>query len=352
MRLKQTNDVRLSDIARTSGVSLATVSLVLNNKPGVSNATRTMVLGIANDLGYKPRQGRTIKTHRHLKSIGLIIRAEPNDLDKGKSNVFYSHIMSGIENACREKRITLLLTSVLVDENNVPVEIPHMLVENRADGYLLMGIHLNSMLDSALQESRTPVVLVDAYPSAYLYDSVLTANQKGAYSSVEYLLQKGHRKIGFVGGWDGSYPSFEERREGYRKCLIDNGIQETFFFDTTSRREDICQAVSQMLSDYPEITALVAVNDDTAIGAINALLERKIKVPDDISVIGFDDILSAGSMNPPLTTMHIDKFNMGHLAVELLAFRKQKPSANPVTILICPTLIERSSVRDQVSFRV
>jgi DNA-binding LacI/PurR family transcriptional regulator len=83
-----------------------------------------MVLGVANGMGYKPKQAKISKVHHHLQSLGLIIRAEPDDSDKGKSNVFYSHIIAGIENACREKHITLLLTSVLVDCDNYPVEIP------------------------------------------------------------------------------------------------------------------------------------------------------------------------------------------------------------------------------------
>jgi DNA-binding LacI/PurR family transcriptional regulator len=191
-------------------------------------------------------------------------------------------------------------------------------------------------------------VLVDAYSNVHPYDTVLTANREAAYISVKHLLEKGHRKIGFVGGWDGSYPSFEERRRGYRECLLDHGITETFFADTTMHHEDVLIATHKLLSAHQGITALVGVNDDTAIGAINALLDLGLRVPKDISVVGFDDILAAGTMNPPLTTMQIDKTSMGHLAVELLAFRKQKPSANPVTILIRPVLIERNSVRSKL----
>jgi DNA-binding LacI/PurR family transcriptional regulator len=352
MHIKQSNEIRLSDIARSCGVSLATVSLVLNNKPGVSDVTRTMVLDIANSLGYKPKQAKTNKEHHPLQSIGLIIRAEPNDADKGKSNVFYSHVIAGIENACRENHISLLLTSMLVDENNYPVEIPRLLLEDRIDGYLLLGIHLNSFLNNALQDARAPAILVDAYSNFHPYDSVLTANNEGVYKSVEHLLSNGHRKVGFIGGWKGSFPSFEERRMGYCACLADHGITDRFFADTTSRREDILQAVHKLLSDHPEITALVGVNDDTAIGAMNVLLDLGLRVPEDISVIGFDDILAAGTMNPPLTTMQIDKTSMGHLAVELLAFRKQKPDANPVMVSLRPILIERNSVKNVMQKKV
>lgn len=349
MRPKQPNDVKLNDIARSSGVSLSTVSLALNNKPGVSEATRIMVLNIANSLGYKPRQVKPFNGRHHLRSIGLIIRAEPDDAEKGKSNVFYSHVIAGIENACREKHITLMLTSVLVDKyNNFPVEIPHLLEDNHADGYLMVGIHLNQLLDSALQESNPPIVLVDAYPNAHPYDSVLTANKEGSYNSVKYLLDRGHRKIGYIGGWDGAYPSFEERRAGYRACLADHSITDCYFANTTTRREDVLRATHELLSTHRDLTALVGVNDDTAINAINALLDLGLRVPDHISVIGFDDILAAETMNPPLTTMMIDKTNTGYLAVELLTFRKQKPDANPVMISIRPRLIERSSVRSEV----
>jgi DNA-binding LacI/PurR family transcriptional regulator len=349
MRIKQ-NGVKLIDIARSSGVSLATVSLVLNKKPGVSEATRTLVLDTASNLGYKPKPTK-IGRQRDLQSLGLIIRAEPNDADKGRSNVFYSHVIAGIENTCREKHITLLLTSILVDENNIPVELPRLLMDNRAEGYLLVGIEVNTFLDNALQDSGVPAVLVDAYSNLHPYNSVITANQEGTYNSVKYLLDRGHRKIGFIGGWDGSFPSFQDRRNGYQKCLADNGSPEVFFADTTTQREDIYKATYKLLSENREITALVGVNDDTAITAINVLLELGYRVPDDISVIGFDDILSAETMNPPLTTMRIDKTSMGQLAVELLSFQKQKPDSNPVSIWIHPVLVERNSVRSLEAIR-
>ncbi|MEN4099900.1 MAG: LacI family DNA-binding transcriptional regulator [Anaerolineaceae bacterium] len=349
MRPKQLNDVKLNDIARSSGVSLSTVSLVLNNKPGVSETTRTLVMNTAASLGYKPRLAKSFNGQNRLRSLGLIMRAEPDDCEKGKSNEFYSHIISGIENACREKHITLLLTSVLVESHyNYPVEIPRLLEENRADGYLLVGIHVNQLMDMALQESNLATVLVDAYPNLHPYDSVLTANKEGCYNSIKYLIERGHRKIGFIGGWDGAYPSFEERRAGYRQCLADHHIADCYFANTTTRRADVLRATHELMSTHRDLTALVGVNDDVAIGAINALLEMGLRVPDDISVIGFDDILAAVTMNPPLTTMMIDKTNMGYLAVELLAFRKHKPEANPVAISIHPRLLERNTVKNRV----
>jgi LacI family transcriptional regulator len=344
MRLKQCG-VKLIDIARSSGVSVATVSLVLNNKPGVSEATRSMVLDTANTLGYTPKQAKSGKVRQDLQSLGLIIRAEPNDTDKGRSNVFYSPIISGIENACRDKHITLMLTSVLVDNCNMPVELPRLLLENQAEGYLLVGIQINTFLDNALQNIPAPAILVDGYSNYHPYNSINTANFEGAYASVEYLIKRGHRNIGFVGGWDGYYPSFHERREGYRRCLADNGMTNLHYADSTTIREDIFKATQALITANKEITALIGVNDVVAINAINALLDLGVRVPEDVSVIGFDDIVAAETMNPPLTTMQIDKTSMGQLAVELLTFQKQKPETNPVSIWLHPVLIERNSVR-------
>jgi LacI family transcriptional regulator len=345
MGSKKQSGVKMSDIAHASGVSLAAVSLVMNNKPGVSDETRARVTETARSLGYQPKQTANANSINALKSVGLMIRAEPHDVDKGESNVFYSHIIAGIETACRERNVSLLLTSILVDERNYPLEIPRMLSQERAGGYILVGIHVNSSLDRALQETSAPIVLVDAYADAHPHDAVLTANSEATYQSVRYLLEQGHCNVAFVGAQDGAYPSFEERRQAYRKCMHDHGIPHILFADSSDHHQSIKDAVRQLLQTHPEITALVGVNDDAAIGAMHAVLEMGLRIPEDVSVIGFDDIIWAERVNPPLTTMQIDKTNMGYLAIELLRFRAEKPNANPVTILLHPKLIERNSVR-------
>jgi DNA-binding LacI/PurR family transcriptional regulator len=343
MRSKQSG-VKMSDIAQASGVSTAAVSLVINNKPGVSEETRQRIMEIARSLGYKQKSTNT-NDGNPLRSVGLMIRAEMNDIDKGQSNVFYSHIIAGIEIACRERNLPLLLTSILVDENNYPVEIPQMLSQDNAGGYILVGIHVNAPLDQCLHEIGAPVVLVDAYTDGHPHDAVLTANGNATYQSVRYLLDQGHRHIGFVGAQEGAYPSFEERRQAYRKCMQDYGLTQIRFADSSDQHQSTKEAARQLLLNHPELTALVGVNDDAAIGAMHAALEMGLHIPNDISVVGFDDIIWAERMSPPLTTMQIDKINMGYLAIELLRFRAEKPNAHPVTVLLHPKLIERNSVR-------
>jgi LacI family transcriptional regulator len=336
------NRVTLSKIAEQSGVSLSTVSLVLRDKPGVGTATRQRVLGIAKELGYLPKNG--IQHRSSLTNVGLILKSEPGLTLQ--TNLFYSHVLAGIEMACRQWQFNLLYATLPVDRDSYPLELPRVLMEeDTADGLLLIGAFLDNTIARVVERRSTPIVLVDAYAASDLYDAVVSDNFKGAHYAVTYLIQRGHWHIGFIGSHPHVYPSIQERQRGYVQALQDNEISDHYFADCHLDPEEALDATADLLRQNPQITALFATNDEVAIAAMETVQALGRRIPEDISIIGFDDIDPAQSTQPPLTTMHVDKIGMGMLAVQLLVNRVEYPESNPVTAVIHPHLVERQSVQ-------
>lgn len=335
--------VVLADIARKSKVSLSTVSLVLRAKPGIRPETRSRVLAAARVLGYRPPQRTASKpfihTHGKLHSLGLLVKSEPELTPQ--ANPFYSQVLAGIEDACRQVKTNLLYATLLVDDNNLPVEMPRLLSEGHVDGLLLVGAFADETLMHIFGRNALPVVLVDAYASTDQYDAVLSDNLGGACAAVRYLIENGNKHIGLVGGHAGAYPSLRERREGYLQALRDGGLLPGYIADCSTARAG--EAAAALLTQHPQITALFGCNDVIAISAMRAAQSLGRCVPDDLAIVGFDDIDLAQHVSPPLTTMHVDKVGMGRLAVQMLANRLQFPESERVTSVIRPRLVERDS---------
>lgn len=333
----------MAKIAERSGVSLSTVSLVLRDKPGVGPNTRQRVLEVARNLGYIPPK-RTSPYTPALTNIGLILKADPGRVPQ--ANKFYSHVVAGIEMACRRWHVNLLYATMTVDEDSYPLELPRVLVEeNSVDGLLLVGAFLNEALIQIVDRRPTPIVLVDAYARSDVYDAVLSDNHKGAYQAVTYLIQKGHRHIGLVGGHLDAYPSLQERQDGYLQALQDNSITDHYLAEChVVNTKEVMEATVRLLRSSPQITAIFGVNDETALAVMEAAQELGRQIPDGLSVVGFDNVDLASGVTPSLTTMHVDKLGMGRLAVHVLVNRVNHPESSPVTAVVRTRLIERDSV--------
>jgi DNA-binding LacI/PurR family transcriptional regulator len=187
---------------------------------------------------------------------------------------------------------------------------------------------------------------VDAFVAASECDTVLTDNLRGAYEAVKYLIEQGHSRIGLVGSTTTrhEHPSISERRQGYLKALTEYGIRETLIEDSLLQSESAYQATLRLLDDPRGVTAIFACNDDVAMNVIRAVKDRGRRVPEDVSVIGFDDQEGSANTQPPLTTMQIDKELMGGLAVRQLYERAMKLDRPPITTLISTRLVVRDSV--------
>lgn len=345
MPITRRNRVTLLEIAQASGVSLTAVSLALSDKPGISRETRQRVIETARSMGYHFRSPMASQSVRKIKTIGLLV-SSLTDTELYVSH-FYSHIIAEIEASCRQMGIDLMFAHLPINGDGTPLQVPPLLENNMIDGYIMAGISVDEKLNRALQRRDSPVVLFEAYSQTGIYNCVLYDNFQGAYQATEYLIHKGHRDIGFIGGTENDFPSFRDRRCGYLKALGNHQIAQSYFADFLlypARHHEIEKSVEQLLAQNPQITGLVCVTDDTAIAAINRLREIGVDIPGEISVIGFDDVFMAESTAPPLTTMRVNKQSMSRMAIQILLNQIAQENAESVTVVFHPTLVERNSV--------
>jgi len=333
--------VRISDIARQTGVSMATVSLALNNRSGVSEETRLRVLKVAEELDYPIKPASIPGKRSRLATVGMVVKTDPIP---PQANPFYSKVIIGIEDVCRRNGINLLFATLPVDDNNRPVEVPQLLYQEKVDGLLMVGTFVDQTITSISGKRTPPIVLVDGYSNTESYDTVISDNFRASYQAVEYLVQKGHRHIGLVGSEMNCYPSLKERRNGYLRALKEHEITDIYIANfninnTHGYDETVC-----LIKEHPQITALFCVNDDVAAAAIRAVQDQGKRVPEDISIIGYDDTYIAANARPALTTMRVDTVAMGRAAVHLLSLRLDNPESARMTVTIYPTLVERNSV--------
>lgn len=337
--------IKLSDIAQQSGVSTTTVSMVLNERPGVASETRSRVLEVAERLEYAVKPVKPSKLAGRagaLTTIGMIVKAEHNL--PPQANPFYSQVIIGIEDTCRRSGINLLFATLPVDKNNHPEEIPAMAYSGAVDGLLMVGAFVDKTIMSIPGKRLPPLVLVDGYSDTESYDTVVSDNFQAAYNAVEYLIRQGHRHIGLVGGDEDSYPSIRQRRNGYRRALKKNKIAAPYFANFNINYERGLDQTAELLRNHPEITALFAVNDEAAVNAMHAAQGMGLRVPQDISIVGYDDTYLAVNTSPKLTTVRVDTVAMGRAAVHLLQLRIENPDTARMTLTIHPVLVERDSV--------
>jgi LacI family transcriptional regulator len=339
-RIPSSFKVTITDVARESGVSPATVSLVLRDRPGISQATRERVLEYAAALGYMQTPLK-VNGRSAIQNLALILKVRPNDAPQ--TNQFYAPVVSGIESFCRTQNINLFYAQLPVDENNNPLESPRLLKEQATDGLLFVGIHINEAITRVLQNQPSPIVLVDAYSDDNGFDAVVTDNEAGAFQAVSYLIEEGHRDIVMFGGVAHAFPSIEERRQGYLRAMAHHGLTPRFV-DCYHNIEGAYEAALSFLPEMEKTTAVFCANDEVAISVMRVAQSLGIGIPQDLSVVGFDNIQLAQLVSPLLTTMRVDKMGMGRLAAQLLVNRIQHPEAGYVKTVIQPSLVRRESV--------
>lgn len=355
--------VTTHDVARAAAVSRVTVSRVLNNHASVTSTVRERVLRAAVDLGYfgqqaRPwvvsaggRQGRPLVV---LPTIGFFFTSVyPDELAAG--NPFWSHVLRGVERGSSALGISLIYRSVHPSASD-PEMLKHSLSAALPGGILLVGPASQEMVRTFVQLGR-PLVLVENQVPLAGVDAVLSDNFAGGRAAVEHLLANGHRNIAFIGGPTVTSPapvrhrtntiwSIEQRALGYWTALREAGVQpraELFESDNLSTAGGY-RACKRLLARAGAFSGIFCANDETAIGAIRALREAGRAVPDDVSVVGFDDIALVDHLNPPLTTLRVHKEAIGAAAVRQLLERALVPDAVPTTVTLGVELIQRGSV--------
>jgi LacI family transcriptional regulator len=307
----------MRDVAERAGVSVTSVSHVINETRPVSYELRERVLAALEELGYHPnrlaRSLRSGKTH----TIGTIV---PDSADP-----FFAEVARGIEDTAFETGYSLILCN---SDANLDKEAFYtdVLVEKQVDGILFLaaGGSTERILD--LQQRGMPVVVVDRELPAVHVDSVVTDNAGGGWSATRHLIDLGHRRIGYIAG-PSDLTLSEYRFTGYRKALEEAGIavDENLVVRGAFDFESGYRAACQLLTNSQRPTAIFASNDLMAIGAICAAVELDLRVPEDLSVIGYDDVPLASYSNPPLTTIAQPIYDLGVVAASMLLERLHDP---------------------------
>ncbi|MBN2303849.1 MAG: LacI family DNA-binding transcriptional regulator [Anaerolineae bacterium] len=333
---------KLQDVADLAGVSIGTASQALNNKASVLPETRERVLQAAQELGYE-LPARTTTPEHAISTLGVLVKIHPGQ--NIPIDPFYGAVLSGAEQECKRRNISLMYASMPVDELSNVIEWPPLVNDQQVDGWLILGAFLQDAVLELEQRLRQPIILVDAYAPDSNYDIIVTDNVTGAYNAVTYLIDRGHRNIGLIGSTPDGSPSVRERRQGYLKALAEHGIEQAFIEDSPLHGPDVYTAAQTLFNRAPEITAIFACNDDVAIAVMRAGHDLGLRVPDDFSLVGFDDLTLASEVIPPLTSVFVDQMLMGALGVRQLLDRSEHPDRVPFTITLGTRLIERQSVR-------
>ena len=334
--------VKIKDIAQELGLSNATISMVINNKPGISEETRKRVLRKLVESGYRDDMMRKLPIGA-IHEIALVVCKKHGKV-VGDTQ-FFSSMIEEVERACRDEGYILSL-SYLNFLSGLPVEQQLLRVDRGAQGLLVLATELEAEDMARFQALGLPVVAIDSALTGAEIDKVLINNFEGAYKATEYLVSMGHRRIGHLHSVDW-IKNFDERRAGYLSALKHRGLEpdEAGSVGLRANTEDAYQDMLAYLKEKPALpTAFFVDNDVIALGAMRALKESGFSIPGDVSVIGFDDIPACTVIEPPLTTMRVECKCIGKMAVERLVRLIKSGDAYRVKQEIDTLLIERGSV--------
>ncbi|OQA28876.1 MAG: HTH-type transcriptional repressor CytR [Verrucomicrobia bacterium ADurb.Bin345] len=328
----------IQDLALELGVHKATVSRALSGKPGVSDMVRRKVIETAQTRGFFPHGlARSLATSV-TETIGLVCCDETSEF---LTNPFYSQVLAGIADETARHGLSLAFCSHPLPRPGKRQSIPKIMRERRADGFLFVGDQ-DDLLIRYAHHLGYPVVLVDHHLPTATFDTVVINNTGGAELAVHFLADLGHQRIGFVGGSLQS-PSFAERLEGYRRALAERGLPaDPMLVQAGEDGSGYCNMLKLLAMPYPP-TAVLACNDVHAAAALRAVREAGRRVPDDISLVGFDDSTRATETWPPLTTLSVDAEEMGRAGVKRLVTRLREPHVAPGRLVVHPRLTIRGS---------
>ncbi|MBN1269935.1 MAG: LacI family DNA-binding transcriptional regulator [Kiritimatiellae bacterium] len=335
----------IKDLAAEFGVDKATVSRALSGKPGVSDKLREKILLRARSLGFIPNaQARALATG-NTETIALVFCDETSWF---LENPFYSSVLAGIASEAISRDFALTFCSLSATAYTPGGPLPKVLAEGRADGFLFVGDQDDSLIKTVAGYGY-PLLLVDHILRGEDLPSVIVENIDAACAAVEHLISLGHKRIGYVSGSLKS-PSFNERLAGYRAALRAHKLDdEPDLVQVGEVGEAGYDCMLRLLALKRPPTAVFASNDINAIQAMKAAHEKGLDIPGDISVVGFDDSRAATDAWPALTTMRVDKQEMGRTAVhELIALIEGQKSRNRQH-LVRAELVVRSSTAPPAS---
>ncbi|MCP5455326.1 MAG: LacI family DNA-binding transcriptional regulator [Thermotogae bacterium] len=301
--------MNMKDIAVKCGVSVSTVSRVINRKPGVNPKMREQIQKIIDENGFRPNQIAKNLLSSKSENIGVVLPMV--------HSYFTKRIMAVTE-VCQKNNYGVMMVNNYYSQKNILNSI-YSLYEKRVDGILYFESICGKEQTAALKEinKKIPIVLVDQELPESEIPCVVQDNYNGSRKATEYLIEKGHRKLLYISG-----PSYDWganlRKKAFTDVLKKNGIDSSCIREGKFSLNSGYKIAKEVIQENNDITAVFCANDDMAIGAIAAIKDLNLNIPEDISVIGFDDIDMANYIKPRLSTVRQDHYGIGEKATELL----------------------------------
>lgn len=339
---KNSKKASIEDVAEVANVSIATVSRVLNKSNKVRQETARRVLKAANELNYRPNH---VARRMRVKSsdslvIGLIIT------DVG--NPFFSELSRGVEDVAYQHKHALMICNTDEEAEKEKFYIDSMLSE-KVSGLIIVPSKGNAAYIKELKEQGYPIVCVDRYPDGLNIDTVTIDNEKGAYLAVKRLTELGHRKIAIICGIKG-VSTTEGRFGGYEKAMKEAGneMSDDLIIFENYKESGGRNAMRKLLSQKNRPTAVFSTNNLMTLGCLEEMYEQNIRIPEDIAIIGFDDMPWSVALNPPLTAVKQPGYELGLNAAELLFKRQNNLDRNTMNMVLNPELIIRKSCGSKI----
>lgn len=338
------NGVRMSDIAKELGVSVVTVSNALNDRGGVSEEMRRKIRARASELGYRPSAPRSPRrapsaAETETGSVGILT----SERFAGTRGTFYWFLTAGVSKELTRCNLYSVFVSVS-EEDEENGTLPEIVTGRQVRGLIVVGQLSSAYLDR-LASAHIPMLFLDFYDKHSNIDAVVSDNFYDSYLMTDQLVMRGHKNIGFVGTVLAT-SSIHDRFLGYVKCLMENGL--TYHPEWTL--EDRQPNTSNILTNWelPETmpTAFVCNCDETAFRLIADLKRQGYRVPEDISVTGYDNYTVSDMCDPAISTVEVDLTEMAHTAVSLLLSRLQNPKKLPARYVIPGRVILKQSIAD------
>ncbi|RBP37590.1 LacI family DNA-binding transcriptional regulator [Garciella nitratireducens] len=329
--------VKIKDVAREANVSVATVSRVLNDVPLVNEETKKRVLEAIEKTGYKPNAiARSLKIQK-TNTFGIMI---PDITDS-----FYTQVVRGVEDICSMYDYNIILCNT--DFNSKKEEkYLDVLIEKQCDGILYIGKGISEELKEKMLKSKVPLVVGATHDHEYTLPSVMIDNEKAAYEMTKLLISLGHKKLALFSDSDTKSLVAREREEGFKKALKENRLEflkEWYRVDSANVSGGY-KMMEDLLKENNLPTAIVVTsNDDAALGAIRKAIEVGIKVPEDISISGFNDFYISEWVKPSITTIAQPMYDIGAVSARMLIKMLNNEELNEKNIIVPYELIQRES---------
>ncbi len=336
------NGVKMLDIATKLGVSVVTVSNALAGRDGVSEQMRKRICETAEKMGYKPSNTKSEKRRMTIPKISKNVGILTSERFVGARGTFYWELTASISNQLSQMNVCTVYECVTAESERDGI-LPNMIIDGKVDGVIVIGQVHRSYIE-CLSKLTIPLIFVDFYDNRYKIDSVISDSFNGGYMLTDYLVSKGHRRIGFFGTLNAT-SSINDRYLGYIKCIMENELDFRIEWIIGDRNE---KGILNEKIDFPDDmpTAFVCNCDETAFRVISALKTKGVRVPDDISVVGYDNYTVSSICIPTITTVEVDLAKMAEVSVGIMAKKLADPTYTEGRRIISGRLIEKESVLD------